>query len=185
MYLKATAPSQEKQSLQKSIPKIMKLPDYVTCLNLVSGLLAIYAAVHHHFITSAFLLLAGVFFDAIDGFLARRMHIESKFGAELDSLADLVTFGVAPMVLVMLNYNTTWLSLLSILVPLCGALRLARHNINRHLTKGYLIGLPITMSGLVMPLLIVFNLNKTIAAVTIVSLSLFYVSTRRVNKLLH
>lgn len=171
--------------MQKSIPKIMKAPDYVTCMNLVSGLLAIYAAVHHYFTASALLLLAGVFFDAIDGYLARRWHQESKFGAELDSLADLVTFGVAPMVLVMLNYNTVWLSLLSILIPIGGALRLARHNINRHLTKGYLIGLPITVSGIVMPLLIILDLSKTVAGVTIVLLSIFYVSTRRVNKLLH
>ena len=163
----------------------MKLPDYITCLNLISGLLAIYAAIHHHYWESATLLLAGVFFDAIDGFVARRMHIESKFGAELDSLADLVTFGVAPMVLVTAYYNTPWLSLLSILIPVAGALRLARHNINRHLTKGYLIGLPITMSGLVLPLLIVFKLSIHVAAVTIIGLSVFYVSTRRVNKLLH
>lgn len=162
----------------------MKLPDYITCLNLVSGLLAIYAAIHHHYWESAVLLLAGVFFDAIDGFVARRMHIESKFGAELDSLADLVTFGVAPMVLVTANYNTPWLSLLAILIPVAGALRLARHNINRHLTKGYLIGLPITMSGFVMPLLIVFEADVKVAAIIIVALALFFVSTRRVNKLL-
>lgn len=163
----------------------MKLPDYITCLNLISGLLSIYSAIHHHFGVAAILLLAGVFFDAIDGFVARRLKIESKFGAELDSLSDLVTFGVAPMVLVTAYYNTPWLSLLSILIPVCGALRLARHNVNRHLTKGYLIGLPITMSGIIMPLLIVFKFNIHVAAVTIVALSLFYVSTRRVNKLLH
>ena len=163
----------------------MKLPDYITCLNLISGLLAIYAAIHHHYWEAAVLLLAGVFFDAIDGFVARRMHIESKFGAELDSLADLVTFGVAPMVLVTAYYNTPWLSLLAILIPVCGALRLARHNINRHLTKGYLIGLPITVSGIAIPIIILLELNKTIAAVVIVALSIFYISTRRVNKLLH
>lgn len=163
----------------------MKLPDYITCLNLISGLLAIYSAIHHHYWESAALLLAGVFFDAIDGFVARRMHIESKFGAELDSLADLVTFGVAPMVLVTAYYNTPWLSLLAILVPVCGALRLARHNINRHLTKGYLIGLPITVSGIAIPLLIVFKLNKHVAAAVVVLLAIFYISTRRVNKILH
>lgn len=163
----------------------MKLPDYITCLNLLSGLFAVYAAIHHHYDEAALLLLAGVFFDSLDGFIARRMKLESKFGAELDSLSDLVTFGVAPMVLVTAYYNTNWLSILAILIPLCGALRLARHNINRHLTKGYLIGLPITCSGLAIPLLIVFGFNQKIAAGTIIALSLFYVSTRRVNKLLH
>ena len=88
------------------------------------------------------------------------------------------------MVLVTANYNTPWLSLLAILIPVAGALRLARHNINRHLTKGYLIGLPITMSGFVMPLLIVFEADVKVAAIIIVALALFFVSTRRVNKLL-
>lgn len=162
----------------------MKIPDYVTLLNLISGLFSIYMAVHHHYQSAALLLLLGVIFDFFDGFLARRMRKESDFGAELDSLSDLVTFGVAPMVLVMAFYNTDWLSMLSILIPVCGALRLARHNINRHLTKGYLIGLPITFSGVIMPLLILFKLNISIAAVTIILLSIFYVSTRRVNKIL-
>lgn len=162
----------------------MKAPDYVTLLNLISGLFSIYMAVHHHYQFAALLLLLGVIFDFFDGFLARRMRKESDFGAELDSLSDLVTFGVAPMVLVMAFYNTDWLSLLSILIPVCGALRLARHNINRHLTKGYLIGLPITFSGVIMPLLIIFKINITIAAITIILLSIFYISTRRVNKIL-
>lgn len=163
----------------------MKFPDYITVLNLVCGLLSIYAAIHHHFTTAALLLLGGMLFDALDGYFARRMHQESKFGAELDSLSDLVTFGVAPMVLVTAYYNTQWLSLLAILVPICGALRLARHNINRHLTKGYLIGLPITCSGIAIPIVILLGLDKRVAAGTIIALSIFFVSTRRVNKLLH
>ena len=170
--------------MQKSIPKIMTLPDYVTCLNLLSGLFSIYLAIHGEYNIAAFLLLTGVFFDSIDGYLARALKKESKFGAELDSLSDLVTFGVAPMVLVATYYNTTWLSLLVVLIPVCGALRLARHNINRHLTKGYLIGLPITFSGLTIPLLIVFDADKIIAGFLVVALSLFYISTRRVNRIL-
>ena len=170
--------------MQKSIPKIMTSPDYVTCLNLLSGLFSIYLAIHGEYNIAAFLLLTGVFFDSIDGYLARALKKESKFGAELDSLSDLVTFGVAPMVLIATYYNTTWLSLLVVLIPVCGALRLARHNINRHLTKGYLIGLPITFSGLTIPLLIVFDADKIIAGVLVIALSLFYVSTRRVNRIL-
>ena len=162
----------------------MTLPDYVTCLNLLSGLFSIYLAIHGEYNIAAFLLLTGVFFDSIDGYLARALKKESKFGAELDSLSDLVTFGVAPMVLVATYYNTTWLSLLVVSIPVCGALRLARHNINRHLTKGYLIGLPITFSGLTIPLLIVFDADKIIAGILVVALSLFYISTRRVNRIL-
>lgn len=161
----------------------MTLPDYVTCMNLVAGLLSIYSAVHRHYVVAAILLLAGVLFDFLDGFLARKLKQESDFGAELDSLSDLVTFGVAPMVLVMSYYNINWLSLLSISLPVFGALRLARHNINRHLTKGYLIGLPITTAGVVVPFLILLHADQYIAAAIIIGLSIFYVSTRRVNKL--
>lgn len=163
----------------------MTLPDYVTLMNLVSGLLSIYSAVHHHFMVAGLLLLAGVLFDFLDGYLARKLKQESDFGAELDSLSDLVTFGVAPMVLVMAYYNVNWLSLLSIALPVFGALRLARHNINRHLTEGYLIGLPITTGGIAIPFIVLLGLNQYFAAATIIGLSIFYVSTRRVNKLSH
>ena len=162
----------------------MTLPDYVTLMNLISGLLSIYSAVHNHFVIAALLLLAGVLFDFADGYLARKLKKESDFGAELDSLSDLVTFGVAPMVLVMAYYSVDWLSLLSIALPVFGALRLARHNINRHLTKGYLIGLPITTGGIAIPLVILLELNRYFAAAVIIGLSIFYVSTRRVNKIL-
>lgn len=175
----------EKQSLQKSIHKIMTLPDYVTLLNLVSGLLSIYSAIHSHFTLAAILLLAGVMFDFFDGYLARKLKKESDFGAELDSLSDLVTFGVAPMVLIMAYYRVDWLSLLSIALPVFGALRLARHNINRHLTIGYLIGLPITTGGIAIPIVVLLGLNQYFAATTIIGLSIFYVSTRKVNKLSH
>lgn len=174
----------EKQSLQKSIYKIMKLPDYVTCLNLISGLLSILSAVHGRYEFSAGLLLAGVLFDMLDGYLARKMNQESEFGAELDSLSDLVTFGVAPMVLLMSYYSSGVLSFIAILLPVCGALRLARHNINRHLTKGYLIGLPITFSGLFTPLLILGKVDDMYAIIMVLALCVFYISTYRVNRIL-
>ena len=162
----------------------MSLPDYVTVLNLLSGLLSIYAAMHGKFVLASALIVAAVFFDMMDGFVARKFHMEGDFGAELDSLGDLVSFGVAPMVLLMTFYNTTWLSVLAFGIPVCGALRLARHNINRHATHGFLIGIPITMSGLVIPLVVLFHLHIYIAAAVTVILSLSYLSTRRVNKLL-
>ena len=162
----------------------MKLPDYITTLNLASGLLAILAAIDHHYGWAAVLIVAGAFFDAMDGFVARRLHIESSFGAELDSLSDLVTFGVAPMVLASVYYGTAWLSVVALLLPLAGALRLARHNVTRHATKGYLIGVPITTSGVVVPLLIALSASIQIAGVVIGLLSVLFLGKFRVNKLL-
>lgn len=162
----------------------MSVADYVTVLNLLSGLLSIFAALHGKFILASVLIVAAGFFDMMDGFVARKFKLEGDFGAELDSLGDLVSFGVAPMVLLMTFYDTTWLSVIALAIPVCGALRLARHNINRHATHGFLIGVPITMSGLIIPLVILFKLNIYIAAVVTVVLSLSYLSARRVNKLL-
>lgn len=166
----------------------MKLPDYITSLNLVAGLLAIFAAMHQHTAIAGILIFAGVIFDAADGYVARKMGIESDFGAELDSLADLVTFGVAPMILVMnlFPYSGTkmyWLFYLAMLLPLCGALRLARHNINRHQTKGFLIGVPITFTGLAVPVLALFSVSETVWAGAIILLAIGMLSTLRVNKL--
>lgn len=162
----------------------MKLPDFITLLNLVSGVLAIYAAIDHHYLWAAGLMLAGVFFDAIDGFVARKLKLESSFGADLDSLADLVTFGVAPMVLLSVYYGVVWLSLFALLIPIAGALRLARHNINRHQTKGFLIGLPITTAGVVAPVLIYCKAPLVVSAITIALLVVMFVGSFRVNKLL-
>jgi CDP-diacylglycerol--serine O-phosphatidyltransferase len=162
----------------------MSLPDYVTVLNLLSGILSIFSAIHGKFVLASVLLFAAVFFDMIDGYIARKMHLEADFGAELDSLGDLVSFGVAPMVLIMTFYNTTWLSIIALALPICGALRLARHNINRNATHGFLIGIPITMSGLIIPFVIFLDLNIYVAAVITAGLSASYLSSRRVNKLL-
>lgn len=162
----------------------MSLADYVTVLNLLSGVLSIYAAIHGKFVLASVLLFAAVFFDMIDGYVARKLHLEGDFGAELDSLSDLVSFGVAPMVLLMTFYDTTWLSVLALSIPICGALRLARHNINRHVTHGFLIGIPITMSGLIIPIVIVIKCSIYLAAAITITLSLSYLSARRVNKLL-
>jgi CDP-diacylglycerol--serine O-phosphatidyltransferase len=102
----------------------------------------------------------------------------------MDSLSDLVTFGVAPMVLLMAYYDVTWVSVVAVLLPLFGALRLARHNINRHQTKGYLIGLPITSAGVIIPLVILWQCSSALAGTITALLALAFLSTRRVNKLL-
>lgn len=146
--------------------------------------MAIYAAMNEHFMLACILIVAGMFFDAIDGYVARRMGIASDFGAEMDSLSDLVTFGVAPMVLLITFYDVTWVSVCAVLLPLFGALRLARHNINRHKTKGYLIGVPITSAGLIIPLVILLGCSSSLAGLITLITAFAFLSTRRVNKLL-
>lgn len=164
--------------------KIVSAADVITSGNLVCGLLSVLSSLHHMFLLASLLMIVGAVFDLMDGFTARKLRIASDFGAELDSLADLITFGVAPMVLVASYYDNLYLSLVAMLIPLCGALRLARHNVNHHDLKGVLIGVPIDASVAVVPLLLLADASALVMGVAIVILVTTYLSTVTVKKLL-
>lgn len=170
--------------MSKKIWKMVSVADVITSANLVCGLLSVVSALHHLFLLASLLMLAGAMFDLLDGYTARRLGVASDFGAELDSLADLITFGVAPMVLVVAYYDVTYLSLVAMLIPLCGALRLARHNVHHHRLNGVLIGVPIDASVVVVPLLLAVGASAAVMAIGIGLLVLAYLSTTTVKKLL-
>lgn len=136
------------------------IPNAVTCCNLLSGALACIAAFHGQatvagglsgFEAAWLLITAAAAFDFFDGFAARLLHAYSPLGKELDSLADLVSFGLAPGLL-MYNLLTTyaapeWTHFLPLMIPVCGALRLARFNIDTRQATTF-IGLPIPANAL-------------------------------------
>lgn len=135
------------------------IPNTITCLNLVSGALACIAAFNAAEPmwgltgtewTFIFIGMAAVF-DFCDGFAARLLHAYSDMGKELDSLCDLVSFGLAPSFLV---FNTMmaangghWCSYLALFIAVMGALRLAKFNIDTRQTTSF-IGLPIPASAI-------------------------------------
>lgn len=162
------------------------IPNMLTVFNLFAGTMAILLAFLDDSLASIALILGAAFFDSLDGRIARRLNVASEFGKQLDSLADLVSFGVAPAVIAyMLNFmNVGWSGyLLAVMFPICGALRLARFNTVSF--KGYYQGLPITVAGpLLAGLAIVgsrfpFELN----AILLIVLSALMVSTIKVPKL--
>lgn len=173
----------EKQSLLKSITKQFKIANIATCANLVSGLLAIYLSIHGQYVTASLAIIVGAWLDVLDGKLAKLLGQSSDFGAELDSLADLISFGVAPAVLLVTYYPEHWLAVVALFLPVCGALRLARHNINRQNLKGTFIGVPIDASAVVVPPLIWFSANQVIAAILVITLSALYVSPLKIPKI--
>jgi len=128
--------------------KIEVLPNVITGANLVVGMLAVIYAVQERFVTGAILILVAALLDRFDGKLARKLGTNSEFGKELDSLADLVSFGVAPALTAYLwklyDLGTPGILLL-ILFVLCGALRLARYNVMN--VTGHFLGMPITIAG--------------------------------------
>jgi len=124
-------------------------PSMLTVGNLILGLVALAEAFSGRYPLASLLVLVGMALDGLDGRIARLLHAESNFGRELDSLSDIVTFGVAPALImyeVVLRYEGVVGLAVAVLFPLCGALRLARFNVQEKKTN-YFVGLPITAAG--------------------------------------
>lgn len=116
----------------KSIPVRVLLPNLITLLALCSGVTAIRLGIEGRYELAAGCVILAIMLDAVDGRLARMLKGSSRFGAELDSLADFVNFGVAPAVLIHLwslhaLRNLGWI--VSLALAVCCALRLARFNV--------------------------------------------------------
>lgn len=133
------------------IPLRAVLPNTVTALALCSGLTAIRFAILGDWEVAVLLVLAAAVFDGLDGKIARLVRAESRFGAELDSLSDAISFGVAPaLILYLWSLNSLgrfgWM--IALLLALFCALRLARFNANidrehqPHKSAGFLTGVP-------------------------------------------
>jgi CDP-diacylglycerol--serine O-phosphatidyltransferase len=111
---------------------IYVLPNLFTTANVFCGFYSVIASMKEMYEIAAVTILIAVVLDGLDGKIARITHTTSKFGAEYDSLCDLVTFGVAPAIMVynwsLLSYGK-WGWLGAFLFVVCGALRLARFNV--------------------------------------------------------
>lgn len=131
---------------RKPIPRVV-VPSFFTLMNLFSGFLSIIMVADGNLILGAWLIVVAGLFDALDGFVARLANATSEFGMELDSISDVVSFGVAPGFLIYHFALSEYLFLgilLAALPPLCGAVRLARFNVsNKHHTTDHFVGLPI------------------------------------------
>lgn len=128
------------------------IPNALTALNLVLGVFAIISTLQQQFVYAAFFIVSAMIADGFDGRAARFFKVSSEFGKELDSLCDLVSFGVAPAILAYvfslheLGYAGYGVAAF---FATCGALRLARFNVNTGSVKGYFMGLPIPAGGCV------------------------------------
>jgi CDP-diacylglycerol--serine O-phosphatidyltransferase len=143
-----------------------QIPNLFTLLNLLSGVIAVIMAATDNLIEAAFFIFLGIFFDFFDGFFARRFNVTGEFGKQLDSLADMVTSGVAPGIIMfqLILFSAkeryfmelsceigNWMSfdeskfyllpLIGLLIPLSSAYRLAKFNLDERQTSSF-IGLP-------------------------------------------
>ncbi|ADU62922.1 MAG: CDP-diacylglycerol--serine O-phosphatidyltransferase [Pseudodesulfovibrio sp.] len=179
-----------------SLPRhksVYLLPNLLTTASLFIGFLGLIWAIQGDFTSCALCILASCVFDGLDGKVARLTNTTSEFGVQLDSLADLVAFGVVPAVMAYLwvleDFGRLGL-IAAFLFMACGALRLARFNVQTATTsKKHFVGLPIPAAACTLATLVLFTvylpasametLLPTATLVLVYVLSFFMVSTIR------
>ncbi|PHR74577.1 MAG: phosphatidylserine synthase [Lutibacter sp.] len=143
------------------------IPNIITLLNLLAGIIATMLAVEGNLVLAGIFVLIGIFFDFFDGFFARLLNVQGELGKQLDSLADMVTSGVVPGIIMyqlIKQSSTLWneegisstslfidgisyLPLIGLLITLAAAYRLANFNIDERQTSSF-IGLPTPANAL-------------------------------------
>jgi len=134
------------------------IPNSITCCNLISGCIATWFASTGQFRLALLWIIIGAVFDFFDGMTARLLHVSSPIGKELDSLADDITFGVAPSMMLFhelsiidypyaLEATRTWLPFVAFVLAAFSALRLAKFNLDERQTTSF-IGLPTPANAL-------------------------------------
>lgn len=154
----------------------LELKDYVTLANALCGVLAITFA--NNYVAGFSLILLGAILDKLDGHIARKQGKHNELGKQLDSLSDVITFGVAPvMVTLMSGFSTLNLIAGSIFVA-CGIVRLARYNLQEE--RGVYFGLPIPLSALL--LLLLYYFLPALGLVIMLVLSFAMISKFKIKK---
>lgn len=159
------------------------IPNFITLLNLLSGGIAVIFAVQGNLVMAALFVAAGIFFDFFDGLAARALDVKSEVGLQLDSLADVVTSGVVPGIVmyqmlsaalpttaeaakaeweaeaIWLEWNLNTLALVGLFITLASAFRLAKFNVDDRQTDAF-IGLPTPANAMLilsLPLILTFQ----------------------------
>ena len=177
----------------KKVPVKIIIPNMITSGSIFCGVSSLILTANQHLVPAAILIFCASFFDLMDGRVARTLGGGSAFGEELDSLADVVSFGVAPAFLIYCAYISPAFGILGPLAAsffaLCGALRLARFNVT-HVPTGPFQGLPIPAGGNALASIVVSGLPLTpLAAVAVLCFvgglmvsSVPYCSAKRLKK---
>lgn len=167
------------------------IPSIFTLANLLFGFLALIWVIEGNYTLAATMILLSVLMDSLDGKVARRLSVSSDFGKELDSLSDLVSFGVAPAILtyqaILQPQQPEYVRYVGLGIAvgfaLCGAIRLARFNMLNITT--HFVGVPITFAGGFLALLMFLRnmLPWYIYPLSMAILAYLMVSTFKVSKL--
>ncbi|WP_066372018.1 CDP-diacylglycerol--serine O-phosphatidyltransferase [Neobacillus fumarioli] len=162
-----------------------QIANIMTIANLLLGGFAICFVINGNLQLSLLLIFLAALADRFDGMIARKFNIESELGKQLDSMSDIISFGVAPALLMyqgILHEFGGPGSFFTVFYIACGAFRLARFNITE--SNGYFTGLPITVAGVLATLSFItipYLPSETFILITII-LSFLMVSTFKLKK---
>lgn len=151
------------------------IPNALTLLNLFCGSIAVIFVINSNFVVASVFVFLGIFFDFFDGFAARKLKVQNELGLQLDSLADMVTSGVVPglvMYKLLEISNLSWddyhtIPFIGLAITLASAYRLAKFNIDED-QQTYFKGLPTPANTLLiisLPLILEFQNNDAINAI--------------------
>jgi CDP-diacylglycerol---serine O-phosphatidyltransferase len=169
--------------------KLLKVADIITLFNVAFGLASIIFSISNNFTVAAHLLLAAVVFDFLDGKVASIMKQQNHFGKELDSLADTVSFGVAPALfgfsLMQFSQNIQQFQITFGIIAFtvfifCGILRLAKYNIMGQ--NNIFSGMPITMNGVFVPIIYFLGVPLRYYPYIFLVLGILMVSNLKIKK---
>jgi archaetidylserine synthase len=178
--------------MNTEMKSFIAISDIISLLNMSSGFLAVICAINNNLNLAAILMLIAIIFDSIDGWVARKTnrHDELGFGKNIDSLSDIVSFGVAPAIFIYSCINTTpsiihaIVILVSLLIVVCGVLRLTRYNViaDKVDVKGF-IGFPIPGISFLLATFYLSGLfNPYVALILSIIVSLLMISNVRYPK---
>ena len=168
--------------MNTKIESFVAISDLVSLMNMTSGFLSIIMSVKQDFFLASILMIFSLLFDSIDGWVARKTNRvdEFEFGKNIDSLSDIVSFGVSPAVFL---YSYTLINapsleipsaIVSLFIVVCGVLRLTRYNVISNQIKGF-IGFPIPGIAVIMAAFYLsglFNIYIALIIAIIVSIAM-------------
>lgn len=164
------------------IQSFFAISDGISLMNMLCGFISILLAINHNFELSAILMIIAIMFDSVDGWVARKINRNDKlkFGQNIDSLSDAISFGAAPAVFLYtisstIPHNLSILpAIISLLIVACGVLRLTRYNaIADYIQTHDFIGFPIPGIAIILATFYLsglFNIYIALILMTIVSL---------------
>ena len=175
-----------------NMKNFIAISDIISLLNMSSGFLAIISCINHNFNLAAILMIIAIIFDSTDGWVARKINRQDElgFGKNIDSLSDIVSFGVAPATFLYTCINTTpsifqvIVILTSLFIVICGVLRLTRYNvIAGKIETSDFIGFPIPGISLIIASFYLSGLfNPYVAVILSIIISLIMISNIRYPK---